>query len=94
MAFFIAGVTDAGKGLMLDPLVEVFGRQHVDFCPALGATIALSSLATGDRMRLMYWDEYSPTELASRPAGTPTICGDLQEVACQSVFAPPSATTP
>ena len=69
----IAGVTNAGKSLMLDPLVEVFGRQHVDFCPALGATMPLSSLATCDRMRFIYWDEYSPTEFASRPARAPTI---------------------
>ena len=69
----IAGVTNAGKSLNLDPLVEVFGRQHVDFCPALGATMPLSSLATCDRMRFIYWDEYSPTEFASRPARAPTI---------------------
>lgn len=69
----IAGVTNAGKSLMLDPVVEVFGRQHVDFCPALHASMPLTSLATSDRMRFIYWDEYSPTDFSARPPRAPTI---------------------
>ncbi|CAE7414057.1 Ikbke [Symbiodinium sp. CCMP2456] len=42
----LAGTTNAGKSMILDPLVNVFGRSAVDFCPALGASMALSSLAT------------------------------------------------
>lgn len=69
----IAGATNAGKSLVLDPVVNVFGRKHVDFCPALGASMPLSSLATTRGMRFIYWDEYSPAEFASRPARAPTI---------------------
>ena len=69
----IAGVTNAGKSLVLDPLVNVFGRKAVDFCPALGASMALSSLVTAKGMRFIYWDEFSPTEFGSRPARSPTV---------------------
>lgn len=69
----IAGVTNAGKSLVLDPLVNVFGRKAVDFCPALGASMALSSLVTTKSMRFIYWDEFSPTEFASRPPRSPTV---------------------
>ena len=69
----IAGVTNAGKSLVLDPLINVFGRKAVDFCPAQGASMALSSLATSKGMRFIYWDEFSPTEYASRPPRSPTV---------------------
>ena len=69
----IAGVTNAGKSLVLDPLVNVFGRKAVDFCPAQGASMALSSLATSKGVRFIYWDEFSPTEFASRPPRSPTV---------------------
>ena len=44
--------------------MNVFGRKVVDFCPALGASMALSSLVTTKRMRFIYWDEFNPTEFA------------------------------
>ena len=69
----IAGVTNAGKSLVLDPLVNVFGRKAVDFCPALGASMALSWLVTAKGMRFIYWDEFSSTEFASRPVRSPTV---------------------
>ncbi|CAE7522337.1 F52C9.6 [Symbiodinium sp. CCMP2592] len=69
----LAGTTNAGKSMILDPLVNVFGRNAVDFCPALGASMALSSLATNKAIRFIYWDEFSPTEFASRPARSPTV---------------------
>ena len=49
----IAGVTNAGKSLVLDPLINIFGRKAVDFCPAQGASMALSSLATSKGMRFI-----------------------------------------
>ena len=69
----IAGVTSAGKSMLLDPVIHVFGPQAVDYCPAQGATMALSSLATNQRLRFIYWDEFSPTEFASRPPRAPTV---------------------
>ncbi|CAE7818266.1 Ikbke [Symbiodinium sp. CCMP2456] len=42
----LAGITNVGKSMIFDPVVFVFCRQAVDFCPALGASMALSSLAT------------------------------------------------
>ena len=69
----LAGVTNAGKSMILDPVVAVFGRQAVDFCPALGASMALSSLATNKAIRFIYWDEYSPVDFAARPSRSPTV---------------------
>jgi len=69
----IAGVTNAGKSLMLDPVINVFGPEAIDYCPAQGATMALSSLATNRRLRFIYWDEFSPTEFAARPPKAPTL---------------------
>ena len=44
----LAGVTNAGKSMISDPVVAVFGRQAVDFCPTLVASMALSSLVPGN----------------------------------------------
>lgn len=68
----IVGPTNAGKSLMLDPCNNVFGRDKIHQCPALGATMPLASLVNGTK-RFLYWDEYSPTEYASRPQRRPTI---------------------
>jgi hypothetical protein len=69
----LAGVTNAGKSLIFDPVINVFGRDAVDFCPAQGASMALSSLVTSKTARFIYWDEYSPVEFASRPSRSPTV---------------------
>ena len=69
----IAGVTNAGKSLVLEPLLNVFDRKAVDFCPALGVSMALSSLVATKGMRFIYWDEFSPTEFASRSPRSPTV---------------------
>ena len=68
----IVGPTNAAKSLMIDPVNNVFGRDKVAQTPALGASMPLASLVAPGK-RFLYWDEFSPTEFASRPRSRPTV---------------------
>ena len=68
----IAGLTNACKSTVLGPVIKVFGPAAVACTPALGASTPLSSLASASK-RFLYWDEFSPTEYASRPPKSPTV---------------------
>ena len=69
----IAGVSNAGKSTLLDPLDNVFGPDKVLHTPALGATMPLANLALGSWKRFIYWDEFRPVEFAALPARQPTV---------------------
>lgn len=63
----LAGPTNSGKSTVFDPVDEVFGPSHVFHTPALGASMALSNLATKTK-RFIYFDDYRPVEFAAVPA--------------------------
>jgi hypothetical protein len=68
----LAGVTNAGKSTVLDPIDDVFGSDKVFHTPALGASMPLANLATGTK-RFIYFDEYQPVTFAANPRRAPTV---------------------
>ena len=68
----LAGVTNAGKSTVLDPIDFVFGSRAVMHTPALCATMPLANLALASK-RFIYFDEFFPVEYAAIPDRAPTI---------------------
>ena len=70
----IAGVTNAAKSTMLDPVDKAFGHERVFHTPAMGSTMALANLANhGCTKRFLYMDEYEPVKYAAYPEKSPTV---------------------
>lgn len=68
----IAGVSNAAKTLMFQPIVPLFGFRNVVHRPAERATMALANVALKGK-RFIFWDENRPIEYAARgtvPVGT------------------------
>jgi len=68
----LAGVTNAGKSTVLDPLDQVFGKERVFHTPAIGASMPLANLVSGAK-RFIYFDEYQPVTFAACPHQKPTV---------------------
>jgi len=70
----IAGVTNAGKSTVLDPVDPVFGYEHVLHTPAENSTMPLANLVVSeDAQRFIYFDEFAPVTFASTPDRRPTV---------------------
>lgn len=61
----IAGVSNAAKSTILQPIIKVFGFRNVLHRPAEKATMALAN-AMQKGKRFIFWDEYRPVEYAAR----------------------------
>ena len=69
----ITGNKNCGKSTVADPVINVFGEEHILGKPKLGAPIgAYGDIAKGT-VRFVYWDDYRPVEYAAMPPGNPTV---------------------
>ena len=69
----LIGDKNCAKSTMADPVINVFGKEHVHPKPKLGAPNgAYGELAEG-KIRIMYWDDYRPVDYAAIPENNPTV---------------------
>ena len=70
----IIGNKNCAKSTVVDPVLNVFGKEAVHTKPKLGAPNgAYGELAEGGPVRFIYWDDYRPVEFAAIPESNPTV---------------------
>jgi len=69
----ITGARNCAKSTVTDPIIKVFGKEHVLGKPKLGAPNGAYGELAEDHIRVIYWDDYRPVEYAAMPKDNPTV---------------------